>query len=157
MKPLDNEILTESKRPAAVNNKFFKIHLYKNSFRGFWYDAYEKSYGIKLSFMGNNSGLLNLYAQDAEGNMVVFEYRIKSNAINIDQISYDKVLISTSEYDKELIEPQAGSLKVPPYIEFTLQLLSHNSVYIQFTDYSLYSPPINKLRRGLVLAREHNL
>ncbi len=155
MKNLDNEFIVDSKNSVPVKNTFFKIHLYKNSFRGFWYDTYDRSYGIKLSFSDKNTSMLNLYAQDARGKMTVFEYEIKSNAIHIDQISYDKVIISTSKYDTVLTEPKGAVLKIPPYIEFTLQLLSHNSVYIQFTDYSMYSPPIKNLKRGLVLAREH--
>ncbi len=154
MKTLDNEILVESNRPIPVNNKFFKTHLYKNSFRGFWYDTYERSYGIKLSFSEKNASMLNFYAEDARGEMTVFEYDIKSDTIRIDQISYDKVIVSTSDYQAKLIEPEGAELKLPSNIEFTLQLLSHNSIYIQFSDCMMYSPPINKLHRGLVLARE---
>ena len=151
---MDDELLVESNRTIPVKNKFFRAHLYKNSFRGFWYDTYERSYGIKLCFNEKNTSMLNLYARDAKGEMTVFEYEIKSDTFRIDQISYDKVIVSTSEFKSKLIEPSGDTLNVPANIEFTLQLLSHNSIYIQFTDCSMYSPPINKLQRGLVLARE---
>ncbi|MGD2033475.1 MAG: hypothetical protein PVF73_00350 [Bacteroidales bacterium] len=155
MKTMDSEYLIDSKRPVPVKNRFFRAHLYKNSFRGFWYDTGERSYGIKLSFAEQNTSLLKLYAQDSKGEAAVFEYEIKSDDLHIGQISNDKVVISTSDYKARLIEPSGAVLKIPPYIEFTLQLLSHNSVFIQFHDYNMYSPPINHLARGLVLAREH--
>lgn len=155
MKTVDNEILVETNHSIPVNNKFFRAHLYRNSFRGFWYDTDERSYGIKLSFSEKNASLLNFYAEDAKGEMTMFEYQIKSDTIRIDQISYDKVIVSTSEYKAKLIEPKGAELKIPSNIEFSLQLLSHNSIYIQFSDCFSYSPPVNKLHRGLVLAREY--
>lgn len=155
MKTIDNDNIVEIKRSAVLNSAFFKAHLFRNSFRGFWYDTFQRSYGIKLSFQNKNKSLLCLYMQDTRGEMTVFEYEIRSNEIQIGQIRNDKVIISTSAYTVKLIQPKNTRLKTPVNIEFTLQLLSHNSIYIHFTDYSLYSPPINHLRRGLVLAREN--
>jgi hypothetical protein len=155
MKTIDNEILVESNRTVPVKNKFFRAHLFRNSFHGFWYDTYERSYGIKLSFGEKNGGMLNFYAEDARGKTTMFKYEVKSDTIRLDQISYDKVIVSTSDYKAKLIEPKGEELKLPSNIEFSLQLLSHNSIYVHFSDCMMYSPPVNKLQRGLVLAREY--
>jgi hypothetical protein len=156
---MDNQfkdLLLDQEESVLQENIFYNDFLYNNSFHGFWYDSGEKSYGIVLNFRSRAAGMLKLYAQDSNGDISVVKYSIKSEAYSIEPIAYDKVLISFTDFETKLIIPRQGEVEVPEKIEFTLQLLSHHSIYIQFTDYQLFTTPINKLRFGLVLAREIN-
>jgi hypothetical protein len=148
------ELLLEQDESVFQRNTFYKEHLYNNSFRGFWFDSGEKSYGIILSFRQKHSGVLSIFAQDFRGKHTVSKYIIESDSFSMESIAYDKVQISISEYTTNSIPAAEYQIKVPEVIEFTLQVLSHNSVYIQFMDYQLFTSPINKLRFGLVLASE---
>lgn len=147
-------LILEQEASVFQKNKFYKNYLYNKSFRGFWFDSGEKSYGILLSFKQNSTGVLNLYAQDINGQMSIVKYQIKSDSFSIEPIAHDKVQIAITDFETKMLLPQQGNVDVPDLIEFTIQVLSHNSVYIQFIDYQLFASPINKLRFGLVLARE---
>ena len=149
-----NDLVLDQKESIFQKNTFYNKYLYNNSFRGFWFDSGEKSFGIVLSFEQNKASALNLYAQDLDGQMTVIKYMIKSDSFSIESIAHDKVQIIIPEFKTNLLLPRIGEVQVPDSIEFTLQILSHNSVYIQFLDYQLFSSPIDKLRFGLVLARE---
>jgi hypothetical protein len=149
-----SDLMIGQEESVFQKNIFYKNYLYNNSFRGFWFDSGEKSYGIVLSFRQDNASVLNLYAQDLNGQMSIVKYLIKSDAFSIEPIAYDKVRIAITNYEAKLLLPKHGKFHAPEVIEFTLQVLSHNSMYIQFIDYQLFTSPIDKLRFGLVLARE---
>jgi len=149
-----NDLMLDQEESVFQKNKFYKNYLHNNSFRGFWFDSGEKSYGIVIDFKQNSTGVLNLYAQDFNGQMSMVKYLIKSDSFSIEPIAHDKVRITISDFETKLLLPKQGDLQLPEVIEFTLQVLSHNSVYIQFTDYQFFTSPIDKLRFGLVLARE---
>ena len=149
-----NDLILDLKKSIFQKNDFLNKYLYNRSFRGFWFDSGEKSYGIVLSFEENQTSALNLYAKDMDGQMIVIKYLIKSDSFSIEPIANDKVQITITEFNTKLLFPRIGGVQVPDSIEFTLQILSHNSVYIQFLNYRLFSSPIDKLRFGLVLARE---
>lgn len=148
------DLILDQEESVFQRNKFYKNYLYNNSFRGFWFDSGEKSYGIVLNFKHNRTRVLSLYAQDFNGQMSIVKYLIKSDSFSIESIAHDKVQIAITDFETKLLLPKQGEIHVPEIIEFTLQVLSHNSVYIQFLDYQLFTSPINKLRFGLVLARE---
>ena len=147
-------IILEQEESVFQKNEFYKKYLHKNSFRGFWFDSGEKSYGIVLSFKQENASVLNLYAQDTNGQMSMIKYLIHSDSFSLEAIAHDKIRIEITDFETKLLLPEKGDMYVPEVIVFTLQMLSHNSVYIQFTDYELFTSPIDKLRFGLVLARE---
>lgn len=149
-----DDLMLDQEESVFQKNKFYKKYLYNNSFRGFWFDSGEKSYGIVLSFKQNETSVLSLYAQDFNGQLSVVKYLIKSDSFSIEPITHDKIQIAITDFETNLLMPRKGNVQVPEIIEFTLQVLSHNSIYIQFIDYQLFTTPINKLRFGLVLARE---
>jgi hypothetical protein len=151
-----NDLMLDQEESVFQKNKFYKNYLHNNSFRGFWFDSGEKSYGIVLSFKQNSRGVLNIYAQDYNGQMSMIKYLIRSDSFSLETIAHDKVRIVITDFEITMLLPKKGNVLAPEIIEFTLQVLSHNSVYIQFPDYQLFTTPINKLRFGLVLAREQN-
>lgn len=149
-----SDLILDREETVFQKNKFYKKYLHNNSFRGFWFDSEEKSYGIVLSFKQENASVLNLYAQDVNGQMSMVKYLIRSDSFSLEPIAHDKIRVEIPDFETILLLPEDGDIHVPEVIVFTLQMLSNNSVYIQFTDYELFTTPIDKLRFGLVLARE---
>lgn len=149
-----SDLILDQEETVFQKNKFYKKYLHNKSFRGFWFDSGEKSYGIVLSFKQENASVLNLYAQDVNGQMSMVKYLIRSDSFSLEPITHDKIRVEITDFETTLLLPEDGDIHVPEAIVFTLQMLTNNSVYIQFTDYELFTTPINKLRFGLVLARE---
>lgn len=149
-----DNIILESTDSTPFENNFYQKNLKGKTFRGFWYDQSEKSYGIILDFNFDKERNLCLFAQDIMAGSALIEYRIISKSFAIEQISYDKVLLTLNLFQSDYTSEKRSELRLPEVIEFTLHLLSQNSVYIQFVNHRQFSPPINKLRFGLVLAKE---
>jgi hypothetical protein len=156
MKNYPNDLLVDKFNSHFSENEFYLKYLQNSSFRGFYYDTNDRSYGIVLQFSQNNHSKLGLYALEAEGMLSIMEYRISSDAFLIDSVAYDKVLISTNKYKIESVTSNAGVIKLPKKMEFTIQLLTRNSFYIRFLDSEQYSSPIRSFKGGLVLAKELN-
>lgn len=147
-----DELTLNSIESGLQETDFFHTNLKGKTFRGFWYDHDEESYGIILAFGKDTEGKLSLFAQDSRGGSSLMEYKIESDSFSLERIANDKVLINLRLYKSELLGRSKPDLHLPQNIEFTLYLLSQNSIYIQFINHKLFSPPINKLGFGLVLA-----
>lgn len=152
MRNQSDELTLDSIESGLNENDFFHVNLKGKTFRGFWYDYNEESYGIILAFKKDTESKLSLFAQDSCGGSSRMEYKIESDSFSLEQIGHDKVLIGIRLYKTECTAGSESKLRLPEYIEFTLYSLSQNSMYIQFLNHKLFSPPINKLRFGLVLA-----
>ena len=136
-----------------MNSLYYK-YLNNQSFRGFYYDSEDKSYGIVLEFGKYLNGRINLFAQVAQRNMNIIEYQIQCDTFSFDTIAYDRVLITSSNYKSSLLIPEDGNLELPEKLEFSVQILTRNSVYIRFMNAHEFTAPISSFRGGLVLARE---
>ena len=145
---------SRSKSNLDLNSIYYK-YLNNQSFRGFYYDSDEKSYGIVLEFGKYLNGRINLFAQMAKGNMNIIEYQILCDTYSFDTIAYDKILINSSNYKSSLLIPREGQIDLPKNLEFSVQILTRNSVYLKFMNSEKYTAPINSFKGGLVLAREH--
>lgn len=156
MKDLSDQLTRQSPSSISFENDFYLRYLKGFKFRGFWYDHQEKSYGITLSFHREDSSRLSLFAQDRFQTSKLNEYCLESDTFFLDQIAYDKILISLSVFRLYRESEPDADLSFPSTIEFSMQLLSQNSFYLQFLNHKQYSPPINKLRFGIVLARDSN-
>ena len=146
--------MTRSKPVVNEDSVYYK-YLNNQSFRGFYYDSEERSYGIVLEFGRNLRGTLNLFAQVIQGNMKTLEYQIECDSFSVDTIAYDKILINSSNYRGLLLVPETGDLIIPETLEFSIQVLTRNSVYIRFLNHEQFTAPISSFKGGLVLAREH--
>jgi hypothetical protein len=153
MKAIKNIRLLKSK-PTTDHDSLYYKYLNNQSFRGFYYDSAERSYGIVLEFGKNLSGKLNLYAQVVQGNINIIEYQVQCNTFSVETLAYDKVLINSKNYRGKLLAPTSDELKIPEVVEFTVQVLTRNSIYIRFLNHEEFTAPINSLKGGLVLARE---
>ena len=142
-------------KPVTDKDSIYYKYLNNQSFRGFYYDSDDRSYGIVLEFGKNLSGTLNLYAQVIQGNMNTLEYQIQCDTFSVDTLAYDKILINSSNYRGELLKPETGDLDIPETLEFSVQVLTRNSVYIRFLNHGGFTAPISSFKGGLVLAREH--
>lgn len=154
MKAIKKLSISRSK-PFSDNDSLYHKYLNNQSFRGFYYDTDDRSYGIALEFGKNLNGTLNLFAQVIQGNMNIIEYQIQCDAFSVDTLAYDKVLINSRNYRGKLILPVSGQLNIPEVLEFSVHVLSRNSVYIRFLNHEAFTPPISSFKGGLVLAREH--
>jgi hypothetical protein len=154
MKNYPDNLIVDTFSSHFTENEFYIKYLRASSFRGFYYDSNDRSYGIVLQFLQNNQSRLNLYAIETEGMFSVVEYRISSEVFLIESVAYDKVLIMTNKYKITSASPASVVIKMPQKIEFTLQLLTRNSFFIRFLDSDQYASPINSFKSGLVLARE---
>lgn len=155
MKNFENLFKASSSKTTPDPDSLYYKYLNNQSFRGFYYDSEDKSYGIVLEFGKYLNGRLNLHAQVAEGNMNILEYQIQCDTFSINTIAYDKILINSSNFKSRLTLPETGSLELPEILEFSVQVLTRNSVYIRFMNADQYTSPINSYKGGLVLAREH--
>ncbi|MBN1952709.1 MAG: hypothetical protein JW801_16020 [Bacteroidales bacterium] len=151
----NNSILLTKSKPFSGDDALYFKYLNNQSFRGFYYDTDDRSYGIALEFGKNLKGTLNLFAQVMQGNMNIIEYQIRCNAFSVDTLAYDKVLINSKNYSGKLQLPNNGTLDIPEVLEFSVQILTRNSVYIRFLNHEAFTPPISSFKGGLVLAREH--
>lgn len=154
MKARNNLIMTKSK-PFSNEDSLFYKYLNNQSFRGFYYDSNDKSYGIVLEFGKNLRGTLNLFAQAIQGNISIIEYHIHCDTFTVDTLAYDKILINSKNYEAKLLLPKTGNLDIPETLEFSVQVLTRNSVYIRFLNHEEFTAPISSFKGGLVLASEH--
>lgn len=137
------------------SNIFFK-YLSNHLFRGFYYDSDERCYGIVLSFPQEQPESFDLYAQESKAGKTSVEYKIHSNMFYTEQTAYDKVLISSSFHIEELLSVDGKNPKIPENVEFTIQVLTRNSIYLRFLNPELYTSPISSFKGGLVLSRENS-
>jgi hypothetical protein len=149
---LSNKPLMIRSKSLSNNDTLYLKYLDNQSFRGFYYDSEDRSYGIVLEFGKNMTGKMNLFAQVLQGNISVIEYRIQCDTFSIETLAYDKILIHSSAYKGKLLVPDKGVLKVPETLEFTVQVLTRNAVYIQFRNHEAFTAPISSFKGGLVLA-----
>ncbi len=156
MKHFNNKLISEYPLTEHHDIEIYSKYLYNKLFRGFYYDSEDKSYGIILSFLKGNTDSLNLYAQESKSGTVTLDYRIHTDIFTLDQLAYDKVLISATSFDREVLIPEKGSLDFPKIVEFTIQVLTRNSIYLRFLNHELFTPPISSFQGGLVLSREHH-
>ena len=156
MRHYPNNLNVDTFNSHYSDNEFFNKYLRSGSFRGFYYDANERSYGIVLEFSHNHKTRLSLYAKELEGMVSIREYHIVSDVFVIENVAYDKVLVSTSQYKIEAVMPNNGPVKLPVNLEFTLQLLTRHSFFIRFLSSDQYGSPIGSFKGGLVLSRETN-
>ena len=136
--------------------EIYSKYLYNNTFRGFYYDAEDTSYGIVLSFINDQTDSLNLFAQESKSGTIITEYTIYSENFHIEQKAYDKLLILAKSYEKEILVQDEGMMEIPSVVEFTLQVLTRNSIYLRFLNHVLFTPPISSFKGGLVLSRDHH-
>jgi hypothetical protein len=156
MKHYPSDLNVDTFNSHYTENEFFNKYLCSGSFRGFYYDANERSFGITLQFPNNHKTKLSIYAKELQGIVSITEYHIVSRVFVIENVAYDKVLISTSKYIIESALPGTNAVKLPACLEFTLQLLTRNSLFIRFLSSDQYGTPIGSFKGGLVLARETN-
>lgn len=152
-----NNLTDEEDSSSYSESEFYTKYLLNSSFRGFYYDTNDRSYGISLQFLSTGYSTLNLYAVESKGSLSVIEYRISSKAFAMEAVAYDKVLIVAEEFQVESILPESLIIQMPKKLEFTLQLLTRNSLFIRFLDSEKYTSPIKSFKGGLVLAREMTL
>ncbi len=155
MNNLKNKLISEF--PVVSHNDvelYFK-YLHNKLFRGFYYDSDEKSYGIVLSFSQDQTESFNLFAQESKSGTIIMEYKIHSGIFTIEQIAYDKVLISSTSHTEEIMTPEGRMPEIPKVIEFTILVLTRNSIYLRFLNHELYSSPISSFKGGLVLSLDH--
>jgi len=156
MKNFKNQLISDLASSDHREIEIYTIYLNNKSFRGFYYDINDKSYGIVLSFSSQDRlESLNLFAQVSQSGATIVEYNIHSRSFLIEQIAYDKVQISATSCNKELILPESGELSIPEVVEFTIQVLTRNSIYLRFLNHESFTPPINSFRGGLVLSHDH--
>jgi hypothetical protein len=149
-----NDLRVDTFNSHFSENEFYNKYLKNSSFRGFYYDINEKSYGIVLHFPQDDQRKLILNAIESDGILPVVEYQISTDIFLVDVIAYDKVLITTAKYS--LQAPVKDALKVPRKLEFTLQLLTRNTLFIRFTESDKYTSAVKSLKGGLVLSRENS-
>lgn len=128
-------------------------YLQNRSFRGFYYDSDDISYGIVLSFKNAQTESFDLYAQESKAGKINLEYKIHSGTFSLEQMAYDKVLLSTASHNEDILTPDGKLPKTPEIIEFTIQILTRNSIYLRFLNHELYTSPISSFKGGLVLSR----
>ena len=110
MKNFRDRIIPES---SSVDNRDIELYtkyLYNKSFRGFYYDTDEKSYGIVLRFSPVHPESLTLYAQESKAGSTIFEYTIHSKLFLIEQMAYDKVLVSAVSCEKSASFKSSGKI-----------------------------------------------
>jgi hypothetical protein len=155
MKNFKNSLIDDYSSIDSRDNEIYTKYLYNKSFRGFYYDVNEKSYGIVLEFSPNHPESLTLFAQEAQSGSTVIEYAIHSHLFRIEQLAYDKILISAIECENELLFPEDTLLNIPKTVEFTIQVLTRHSIYLRFLNHTLYTPPISSFQGGLILSRDY--
>jgi len=134
--------------------EIFNIYLLNKHFRGFYYDSDDRSYGIVLSL--SSSGNLKLFAQETKSGSTLSEFRLQADNFYIEQTAYDKIIVSAAVSGKNTYITNNTGLELPEKMEFSIQILSRNSIYIRFLSPELFTPPISSFRIGLVLSREHH-
>ena len=131
---------------------YFK-YLQNKLFRGFYYDSDDISYGIVLSFKNEQTESFDLYAQESKAGKINLEYKIHSETFALEQMAYDKILLSTDSHNEEILTPEGKLPNTPEIIELTIQVLTRNSIYLRFMNHELYTSPISSFKGGLVLSR----
>ncbi len=138
------------------DNELFTKYLSNSTFRGFYYDAENKSYGLSIHFSAGRDNELIISAIESQCGISISQYEIVSKSYSIESMAYDKVLISVRNYKiVHGIRMKADAdIQLPAIVEFVLLLLSRDSMFIYFPNPELYASPIKSIKGGLVLSRE---
>lgn len=152
MKNFKNKLISQFPDKDSHEIEIYNNYLHKRHFRGFYYDSEDKSYGIVLSFSQKGQNSMNLFAQESQAGNVLVEYRINCASFTMEQLAYDKVMISASAHKQHMLVPNDGILQVPQVVQFTLQILTRSSIYLKFINHEQFTRPISSFQGGLVLS-----
>jgi hypothetical protein len=153
MKTYPHDLLVDKFNSHYSENEFYNKYLKNSSLRGFYFDCDDRSCGIVMQFLEGNDKI-SIHAIESVGNYPVTDYLIIASSLLIECVAYDRVLLSTSRYRIENISTQSNSIKIPSTLEFTLQMMTRNALFIRFINSEQYDAPIRSLKGGLVLSRE---